>query len=756
MEKPVTDRPHEQTLRMRIPDLAASAIGALSAFTVALLILEFSSGQTARVALAVGLCLCVAALVIVVPLYFRPSRNALIADDDGNLHGGGSLTVAQVLFAHEPDPDAQFYRMMQSVLNTGEVARPVRQQDGSHRIVHAQRSGRNVIWQVLPPVEQTESHSTAITMEDAPFGHLLLHAGDGKVIAMNGWMRNRCGDITNIDDVLLDLPPSHGKIHRLRVNPTVLLRAFLVVEGQMQSLYLVPLGKNETAASNPDQFLMQLPISLARLDTDGTVIIANRAATSLVGDALTPGANVSNLMEGLAQPMSARIRDVAERGRYARPEVARLHDGDVERFLQVSLSPMVIEGQSSILMVMSDATELKKLEAQFVQSQKMQAVGQLAGGVAHDFNNLLTALSGHCDLLLLRNGPGDRDYLDLMQIQQNANRAAALVSQLLAFSRKQTLQPKIINLGDVLGDLSHLLNRLIGEKVNLRMDFAEDLPEIRADLRQVEQVVMNLVVNARDAMREGGTVYVRARVETLAEELHRNRAIVPPGEWVIVDVTDTGTGIPEREIDKIFDPFFTTKRVGEGTGLGLSTAYGIVKQTGGFLFVDSVVGEGTTFSILIPRHIHGTGAAALPPVSESAVEPEVDLLGSGTVLLVEDEAPVRAFAVRALQLRGYTVIEAASGEEALEILSERPKVDVFISDVIMPGLDGPSWVRQAQKDYPDVEVIFVSGYAEDIFTEQHVRPAHSAFLAKPFSLNDLSLQVKRSMDASRERQSAPS
>jgi len=750
----VPNRLTEHRVPLRLADLTAPAIGALFAFAIALAVIEISSGQTARIALAVGLCMCVAGLVILVPLYSMRETGALLADRDGRLRGYGGTTITQIVLAGEDEPDALFYRIMQTVIRDGEVARAVRQPDGTHRVIHAAKWGRDVMWQILPEIAQPQVPTTS--MDEAPFGHVILSGTEGAIGSMNVWLHQRCGAADELSDLLLDLPVEHGRIHRLVADPTVLVRAVLGQSEGVESLYLMPLGKMETAASNPDQFLMQLPISLARLDTDGTVIVANPSARALVGGALAPGTNVSDLMEGLAQPVGTRIRDVAATRRFARPEVARLHGGDTERFLQVSLSPMMIGGKFSILMVMSDATELKTLEAQFVQSQKMQAVGQLAGGVAHDFNNLLTALSGHCDLLLLRNGPGDPDYLDLMQIQQNANRAAALVSQLLAFSRKQTLQPKIINLGDVLGDLSHLLNRLIGEKVHLRMDFAEDLPEVRADLRQMEQVVMNLVVNARDAMKEGGTVYVRARLETLVEELRRDRAIVAPGDWVVVDVTDTGTGITDRQIDKVFDPFFTTKRVGEGTGLGLSTAYGIVKQTGGFLFVDSVVGEGATFSIYIPRHVHRPTVEVTPAVQAAPREQEVDLLGSGIVLLVEDEAPVRAFAVRALQLRGYTVIEAASGEEALEVLSEKPKVDVFISDVIMPGLDGPSWVRQAQDDYPDVEVIFVSGYAEDVFTEEHERPANSVFLAKPFSLNDLSLQVKRSMDASRQRQSASS
>ena len=269
-------------------------------------------------------------------------------------------------------------------------------------------------------------------------------------------------------------------------------------------------------------------------------------------------------------------------------------------FLQVGLSRIIENGEIFLVVVLIDATELKTLEAQFVQSQKMQAIGQLAGGVAHDFNNLLTAISGYCELLLLRHDESDPDYGDLVQIHQNANRAASLVGQLLAFSRKQNLQPEILDLRDTLSDLSHLLNRLLGEKVTLLVENADDLARVRVDKRQLEQVLINLVVNARDAMRAGGQVVIESKNLKIIEELHRDRAIVPVGDYLSITVSDTGAGIPSDKVNKIFEPFFTTKKQGEGTGLGLSTAYGIIKQTGGFIFVDSAVGHGSTFSILLP------------------------------------------------------------------------------------------------------------------------------------------------------------
>ncbi|MGB5835632.1 MAG: ATP-binding protein, partial [Albidovulum sp.] len=330
---------------------------------------------------------------------------------------------------------------------------------------------------------------------------------------------------------------------------------------------------------------------------------------------------------------------------------------------------------------------------------------------------------------------------DLVQINQNANRAASLVGQLLAFSRKQTLKPQIVDLRDTLSDLTHLLNRLVGEKVSLQLSHDPDLGPIRADKRQLEQVIMNLVVNARDAMSGGGDIRIETEAVTLKEELSRDRASIAPGRYVVVRVTDEGTGIAPDKLPKIFEPFFTTKRQGEGTGLGLSTAYGIVKQTGGFIFCDSVLGQGTTFTLYFPAHDAAKCVEAEPvaaPTPRRATK-----AGEGVVLLVEDEAPVRAFASRALRMRGYTVIEAENAEVALAMLEDKSlTVDVFVTDVIMPGMDGPSWVREALKVRPDTRVVFVSGYSEESLIETRDRIPNSVFLPKPFSLSELTATVQ--------------
>lgn len=491
----------------------------------------------------------------------------------------------------------------------------------------------------------------------------------------------------------------------------------------------------------PDLFIETLPVAIARLDQTGVVTSANAAARALLGPRAAPGARFDVLIEGLGRAMDQRLAEAVRGDATGRPEIARTAVADREVFLQVSLTRLELEGVASIVAVLADATELKTLEAQFVQSQKMQAVGQLAGGVAHDFNNLLTAIAGHTDLLLQRHEVGDLDYADLTQVRQNANRAAGLVRQLLAFSRKQTLRPTVVNLADTLSETSHLLNRLLGERITLRIHHDPDVALVKVDERQLEQVIMNLVVNARDAMKGGGVVTVRTANARISAERRRGRAVMPKGDYALIEVADQGHGIPADKIEQIFEPFFTTKKAGEGTGLGLSTVYGIIKQTGGFIFVDSAVGKGTTFSIYLPAYEPTEEELAAP--APKAAAPVTDLTGRGVVLLIEDETPVRAFGARALKLRGYEVIEAPSGEDALEILADPGlHVDVIVSDVVMPGMDGPSCVREARKLRPDVRVVFVSGYAEDALKRSMEGIGECHFLPKPFSLNELTAKVK--------------
>jgi two-component system cell cycle sensor histidine kinase/response regulator CckA len=409
------------------------------------------------------------------------------------------------------------------------------------------------------------------------------------------------------------------------------------------------------------------------------------------------------------------------------------------------MSPMINEeGRAiSVVIYMFSTTEQKKMEVQFVQSQRMQAVGQLAGGVAHDFNNLLTAMIGFCDLLLQRHSPSEQTFSDVMQIKQNANRASSLVRQLLAFSRQQSLQPKVVNITDTLSDLSVLLRRLLGPSIDFNVSHDRQLWNIKVDKGQLEQVIINLVVNARDAMNNQGSLTIRTENIHNKKTLTQRHDTMPPGDYVLIEVVDQGSGIPEEIMDRIFEPFFSTKAVGMGTGLGLSTVFGIVKQTGGFVFVESKVGIGTTFKIHFPKH-SGDETETQKSSEERTIK---DLTGNATILLVEDEDAVRMFASRALRDKGYSVLEAGNGTEAITFTenSETP-IDLIITDVVMPGMDGPKMINEVKKLAPQMKVIFISGYAEDSFRQKLDSEENIHFLQKPFSLKDLATKVKDILD----------
>jgi two-component system cell cycle sensor histidine kinase/response regulator CckA len=377
----------------------------------------------------------------------------------------------------------------------------------------------------------------------------------------------------------------------------------------------------------------------------------------------------------------------------------------------------------------------------------MQAVGQLAGGIAHDFNNMLTAIIGFSDFLLMNHRPTDPAFQDIMNIKQNANRAAGLVRQLLAFSRQQTLRPQVLALGDVLSELSILLGRLLGENIELTLDQANDLWSVKADLHQFEQVILNLAVNSRDAMPGGGKLVIRTANVSERESRELGQRHIPPGEYVLIEVRDTGTGMSEEVKEKIFEPFFSTKEIGRGTGLGLSTVYGIVKQTGGYIFAESAEGNGTTMRVYLPRYIESAREVEQSKIERRpAAEKPKDLTGRGTVLLVEDEDAVRSFAARALAQRGYHVLEATTGAEALDVFSNYDgEVDLVVSDVVMPEMDGPTLMAKLRLERPDLKIIFISGYAEDSFRRHLAENEDFMFLQKPFDLKELAAAVKAAL-----------
>jgi two-component system cell cycle sensor histidine kinase/response regulator CckA len=507
------------------------------------------------------------------------------------------------------------------------------------------------------------------------------------------------------------------------------------------------------AAQQFRRFFEQAPIGVALVDRSGRLIELNRAAGALFGrdrrDLL--GCNLAGLLGTVDR---ADIVALLAAGVEMTPAPIEVRlDGPGERTLVLFLGA-VDAAEGAFVVHFVDVSERKNLERQFAQSQKMQAVGQLAGGIAHDFNNLLTAMIGFCDLLLLRCRPGDPSFADVMQIQQNASRAANLVRQLLAFSRQQALQPRVLDLTDILVELSHLLRRLIGENIELELVHGRDLGLTRVDQGQFEQVVINLAVNARDAMPGGGRLTIRTRGAVHAEPYRHGHETVPAGEYVVVEVADTGVGIPAAHLERIFEPFFTTKEGGSGTGLGLSTVYGIVRQTGGFVLVDSEPGAGSVFRIYLPR---GRAADANPMPRVAAEPPTIrDLTGSGRILLVEDDDPVRIFAARALRNKGYAVVEATSGEAALaEIGNAGDEFDLLISDVVMPQFDGPRLVREARELVPSLRVIFISGYAEDAFRRRLDTDRDIHFLTKPFTLKQLAVKVKEVLKSDRSEAAAP-
>ena len=336
-----------------------------------------------------------------------------------------------------------------------------------------------------------------------------------------------------------------------------------------------------------------------------------------------------------------------------------------------------------------------------------------------------------------------------MQIKQNANRAASLVRHLLAFSRRQTLRPQVLDLGEALSDLSMLLRRVIGEKVTLEVVHGRDLWPVKTDLSQLEHVIVNLAVNARDAMPEGGKLLVRTGNVTTDDCKRLDYKGMPAADYVQIEVQDAGTGIPADIIEQIFEPFFTTKDIGKGTGLGLSTVYGFIKQTGGFIYVDTEIGKGTTFRIFLPRHIPAAAEAA-PAKAEIAApapaKPPADDTGQGIILLVEDEEGLRGLNARGLRSRGYTVLEAGNGVEAIEVLeATAQKVDLVVSDVVMPEMDGPTLYKELRERNPDLKVVFVSGYAEEAFAKSLPEGGKFAFLSKPFTLKQLVATVKETI-----------
>ncbi len=766
------NRQDSQVLDMREPPLEPVRLMAVAGLGVAMIGYAWFAAPTpfaSIVILAAGVTICLVTVMSLLAQQIRANKRrglrqlldrfierdatpSFITDSDGEVRACNAAANARI--ASEPgkslggllrdvfaNPSAVLFRLQQRAETEGAALEDIITRKGHIRLSVHQLAPQIYLWRLqdMPDKPSTGRNANALPVPMVTVGR------GGTILFMNEACRALVGQrVKALDRLFVELPVQPGVVNMVSTTSgqePVQVLEHEVVAGRRE-LYLMPLTAD--AASARGDVFERLPVPMMKIAPDGKILMANRLAKTLIGDGGLTEMAMGDVMQGLGRPMADWLRDVAERKAGHSSEFLRLSRADKEVFVQVTLSRVTEDGHPVLIAVLNDATELKTLEAQFVQSQKMQAIGQLAGGVAHDFNNLLTAISGHCDLLLLRHDQGDPDYGDLIQINQNANRAAGLVGQLLAFSRKQTLRPEILDLRDTLSDLTHLLNRLVGEKVTLTLSHDPVLRPIRADKRQLEQVLMNLVVNARDAMPSGGEIRIETEVVNFQDELKRDRATVPRGEYVCVRVQDEGSGIPADKLQKVFEPFYTTKRTGEGTGLGLSTVYGIIKQSGGYIFVDSAPGQGACFTLYFPVHAALEQSAAPKPIQ---VAPALPKHGEGVVLLVEDEAPVRAFASRALRLRGYTVLEADSAEDALRTLEDPDlNVDVFVTDVVMPGMDGPSWVREALKTRPEVRVVFVSGYAEGSFGDDGPRVPNSVFLPKPFSLNQLTDTVHQQLN----------
>lgn len=731
--------------------------------------------------------------------------NAEYAKISGDIGKGLPVGVAR-LFANRPEASEAVYRLMRAARDVRPVVEDIRLLQGLDGTVSQENKPfwYRVRVRALPEVETSLKRLVLWTIEDisrdrdhqeniflelqraidyldhAPAGFFSSDA-QGRVTYINSTLADWLGhDLAafesgalNVRDIvhgdganLLMGGSSDGEIRTetididmVRSNETtmsvrLLHRAARLADGELGETRTLVLDHSRgtdieealrSAQMRFSRFFNQTPFAVATLDETGRILGTNAPFNRIFGFSATEKTVSSQpitelVAEDRREDVTKAIKDVLARRSDIEPVDASL-SGDMDHAVRIYLTGSEEDegGAERVILYALDMTEQRKLEAQFAQGQKMQAVGQLAGGVAHDFNNVLTAIIGFSDLLLLKHKPNDSSFGDIMSIKQSANRAAGLVRQLLAFSRRQTLRPQVLEIPQHVDDLTVLLKRLIGEKMALEVSHEANVWPVRADLVQLEQVIINLVVNARDAMPDGGSIRLRTRNVTQAEAATFTYRGMPPADYVLVEVEDTGTGMTDEIMSKIFEPFFSTKELGKGTGLGLSMVYGIIKQTGGFIYPESEVGVGTTFRIFLPRHIPEPSEVKAKVIAA----PIKDLTGHERILIVEDEESVRAFSARALSTTGYEVFEAESGEEALEIIEEiGGKLDLIISDVVMPEMDGPTLLKIVREKYPDLKAIFVSGYAEESVRQDIADDLSVEFLPKPYSLDQINTKVK--------------
>jgi len=530
------------------------------------------------------------------------------------------------------------------------------------------------------------------------------------------------------------------------------------------------------AASNKISWLFKnAPVAISFMDAAGTLVSSNAKMAKMLkkSERELADTNIFSLITQKDDIASFKktLKNIEDKIYSSSFTDIHMSLGDIEKTLRIYITPtetLHTKNKSSdgFVLYLIDATEQKNLEIQFAQAQKMQAMGQLAGGVAHDFNNLLTAIIGFCDLLLQKHGIGDPSYSDLTQVRQNAIRAARLVRQLLAFSRKQPLKLKPMDVTENFADLNQMLKLIMGEQIELKFHHGQDLGLVRFDPVQFSQVVINLAVNAKDAMNGKGTLSISSRSEKITESFMFGENTINAGDFVVIDVSDTGCGISKENLDRIFEPFFSTKQnsVGSGTGLGLATVYGIIQQSKGFIKVDSKVGKGTTFSIYLPKISENSEETEEPEVKEetplaniigldrkmilglnvssidTGQEPSKEAQGV-KILFVEDEDSVRAFAVKALQKKGFNVTACNSAENALEHLNNETGYKLLITDMVMPGMNGAQLAIKVREKIPNIKILLASGYSEEIARSEVKTNNGFEFIAKPFSLGDLTKKV---------------
>jgi len=719
------------------------------------------------------------------------------------------------VFIGDPDVSESIYRLLKAAREgrrlheevritgaTGESARWLRMR--VRPLGERRRDARMTVWSIADVTRDRERQENVFQelqyaidyLDHAPAGFFSVDAA-GDIVYLNAtlasWLDHDLAQVgvgsLKLSDIVagegaallttLNAAPSEVKTEVLdldlktRGGKPVPVRLFHKVafgaDGAAGASRTLVLNRARSDGSDPQRaaevrfmrFFQNTPMAIATVDKTGRIARSNARFASAFEDLLkSDDRSIRSVVVGRDRPaLEAAIRKAAEGQSDIAPVEAAL-TGSAERwanFFVLAVDEEDRDGEAAIVYAL-ETTAQRTLENRIQQQQKMESVGQLAGGIAHDFNNVLSAIMMATDFLLNAHKPTDPSFKDIMQIKQNANRAAALVRQLLAFSRKQTLRPQVLDLGETLSDLGMLLKRLIGEKVALEIVHGRDLWPVKVDISQFEQVIVNLVVNARDAMPDGGKLTVRTMNVTADECAQYDYKGMPKADYVLVEVSDTGTGIPSEIIDKIFEPFFTTKEVGKGTGLGLSTVYGIVKQTGGFIYADSETGW-TSFRIFLPRLVPGAEEvlAQIPAVDAPAIAGAMsaadsmaraataDLTGQGTILLVEDEDGLRALNARGLTSRGYTVLEASNGLEAIEAFDKHGHVDLVVSDVVMPEMDGPTLLKELRRRDQNVKIIFVSGYAEEAFSKNLPSQEQYAFLAKPFTLKQLVAEVKKTL-----------